>query len=233
MSRYHQERIERSMANKFCYACDAAATSDEHVPPKCFFPKERRKNLVKVRSCEEHNQRKSSEDTYALWQTAFQLGCSNVAGELLETMKRAAERDATVRDGRFMKRLASEHARSGIEGVSISDTTRLRNFHGLVAKGIYRFTTGDSLRDSLLIANHSWHPDSVDAKQKATKRRQLFENLLDGIPEEGENPEVFRFRILAKNGSTLIETVFFDYVRHWAATPSALPFQINPNTTLV
>jgi hypothetical protein len=55
-----------------CYFCDAPATSKEHVPPKCLFPKlgdiadgvDYRKNLITVRSCDTHNAAKSRDDEY-------------------------------------------------------------------------------------------------------------------------------------------------------------------------
>jgi len=54
-----------------CYRCDAEATSDEHVPPKCLFPEKKdlpeedyRKNLITVPSCEAHNTARSHDDEY-------------------------------------------------------------------------------------------------------------------------------------------------------------------------
>ena len=47
-----------------CYACDAMATEDEHLPPRCIFPRgdEHRKALIKVPSCSKHNSQKSTND---------------------------------------------------------------------------------------------------------------------------------------------------------------------------
>lgn len=49
---------------KICYRCNNIATSVEHVPAKCFFPKEHRKNLITVPSCEQHNNETSKDDEY-------------------------------------------------------------------------------------------------------------------------------------------------------------------------
>ena len=38
-----------------CYWCGNQATSDDHVPPKGFYPTALRKNLITVPSCTEHN----------------------------------------------------------------------------------------------------------------------------------------------------------------------------------
>ncbi|WKJ89103.1 hypothetical protein QZJ86_13855 [Methylomonas montana] len=47
-----------------CYFCNAKKTSMEHLPPKCFFPKGKRNNLITVPSCDEHNSSKSMNDEY-------------------------------------------------------------------------------------------------------------------------------------------------------------------------
>jgi hypothetical protein len=70
--------------------CEMPATTREHVPPKCLFPKESelmelaltgvdfRRNLITVPSCEFHNLGKSGDDEY-LW---YLLGASPVSNSL-------------------------------------------------------------------------------------------------------------------------------------------------------
>lgn len=45
-----------------CYYCGKKAVSSEHVPPRCFFPKDKRENLIQVPACEEHNESTSKDD---------------------------------------------------------------------------------------------------------------------------------------------------------------------------
>lgn len=52
------------MNKEQCYFCGKNSTSVEHIPPKSFFPKENRIELITVPSCEEHNQKKSTDDEY-------------------------------------------------------------------------------------------------------------------------------------------------------------------------
>ena len=47
-----------------CYFCGGEITGVEHVPPRSFFPKGKRQNLITVGSCDQHNQEKSREDEY-------------------------------------------------------------------------------------------------------------------------------------------------------------------------
>ena len=48
-----------------CYMCDNESTSVEHVPPRCFFPKDMRLNLYTVPACKIHNEDTSKDDEYA------------------------------------------------------------------------------------------------------------------------------------------------------------------------
>jgi hypothetical protein len=47
-----------------CYICGKEKFSVEHSPPKCFFPKDKRVNLITVDSCKEHNEATSNDDEY-------------------------------------------------------------------------------------------------------------------------------------------------------------------------
>ncbi|MCW3096512.1 MAG: hypothetical protein JWL77_2130 [Chthonomonadaceae bacterium] len=47
-----------------CYMCDQEATTKEHVPPKCFFPKGHRAGLITVPSCAIHNNDNSMDVEY-------------------------------------------------------------------------------------------------------------------------------------------------------------------------
>jgi hypothetical protein len=54
--------------------CDQLAPTDDHIPPKCFFPEEKdipkgknyRDNLITVPACKEHNLKTSKDDEY-IW----------------------------------------------------------------------------------------------------------------------------------------------------------------------
>ena len=48
-----------------CYWCGVPASSREHVPPKCFFPRRCRASLTTVGACSEHNQGYSEDDRHA------------------------------------------------------------------------------------------------------------------------------------------------------------------------
>lgn len=53
-----------SKADDTCYVCGQAATTDEHVPPRSWFPESRRDGLLTVRSCTSHNNENSLDVEY-------------------------------------------------------------------------------------------------------------------------------------------------------------------------
>lgn len=67
-----------------CYykGCNQNGTTKEHIPPKSFFPKDQRDQLLTVPSCELHNNAKSSDDVYVLAQICMNASPSNRSREI-------------------------------------------------------------------------------------------------------------------------------------------------------
>ncbi len=59
--------------------CSEAATGVEHVPARCFFPREHRVNLITVPSCSRHNNETSKDDEYARGIIVSALGNNKLA----------------------------------------------------------------------------------------------------------------------------------------------------------
>ena len=77
-----------------CYICGRKARSSEHAPAKCFFPSDRRSNLIQVPSCEEHNERTSKNDEYLLFIISShfnnnQIGFDQSVKKGIKTLKRS------------------------------------------------------------------------------------------------------------------------------------------------
>lgn len=80
-----------------CYFCGNEATGVEHIPPKSFFPKGKRQNLITVDSCDIHNQDKSKDDEYirTILLSSIKLDGQEHIEELRNTSVRALERSIT------------------------------------------------------------------------------------------------------------------------------------------
>lgn len=79
-----------------CYACEALATTREHVPPRAFFPSGFRENLWTVPSCALHNLDNSLDVEYVRNVICVQRGTNAVAQAAFETAKRAWERSPAL-----------------------------------------------------------------------------------------------------------------------------------------
>lgn len=64
-----------------CYYCGKKAVSSEHVPPRCFFPKGKRENLIQVPACEDHNESTSKDDEYVLFIISSHIGNNDTGKE--------------------------------------------------------------------------------------------------------------------------------------------------------
>ncbi|MGA3116260.1 MAG: hypothetical protein ABSF90_17705 [Syntrophobacteraceae bacterium] len=67
-----------------CYfqGCVKEGRTKEHIPPKAFFPKDQREQLITVRSCKDHNTEKSRDDLYALAHICLNSSPRNRAREV-------------------------------------------------------------------------------------------------------------------------------------------------------
>lgn len=90
----------------YCYFCGRPSVGAEHIPPKSFFIKGKRENLITVPSCELHNQDKSKDDEYirSLLLSSEKLDRNHKLGELL------AAHDSTLKHvgGLIPSRIKSE-----------------------------------------------------------------------------------------------------------------------------
>lgn len=119
-----------------CYMCDREATTVEHAPPRCIFPKikdipdgaDYRQNLITVPSCSEHNTAKSHDDEYLLFILAASITSSNVGlRQFLTKVKRSAERKPA---------LASKMARnSATVQIFHEDRQQWEDAAGIVVEG--------------------------------------------------------------------------------------------------
>jgi len=86
--------------NDKCYYCGESSTSIEHVPPKCFFPKEDRSSykidLITVPSCDKHNLEKSKDDEFLRSICGSELSANIKAIQYEKIFRSLIRRDASL-----------------------------------------------------------------------------------------------------------------------------------------
>lgn len=129
-----------------CYCCgielDKTTKTREHIPPKCFFPKGYKDELITVPSCKEHNNAKSEDDEY-LWQMIAINILANKHGQNLATEKVVK---SILRNRRLTKNLAKNSHLLYIENSNGSleptfgfepNEEMIKRSISMLAKGVY------------------------------------------------------------------------------------------------
>jgi len=171
-----------------CYfqGCSKEGETKEHVPPKAFFPKEQRKQLITVRSCKDHNTGKSGDDLYVLAQICLNSSPRNRAREVF--MKCIAPQ-LGFNDDAFRKLLIrdSKPLQNGAVKYRV-DAQRLDKFFNALSCGLIYHVAKEQLPQNFSMSN-------------------IYHNLIDELmpPEEiellasmerfyeSETPEILHF----------------------------------------
>ena len=200
--------------------CDQIAVSDEHVPPKCIFPKSKdlpvgadfRKDLITVRSCDDHNSEKSGEDQYFL---NVIVGCAlinNVGREhYRRQIRRQNKRNPSIL-ARFAKRAVEIENRLAHK----VEIDRLDSFVEHLACGLYFAHFGNRWHGKL-----GWVPEFLsriaDPDPKAEPLRLALiednDHEFENVPYCGANPEVFAYQVLGSMDQCKMRLHFYEGCR--------------------
>ncbi len=194
---------------KSCYMCNKPATSKEHVPPKCIFPdpvtygEDLRKNLISVPSCDEHNQLKSEYDVIFRGVLTMAIG-ANRAGKHQFFGKNLRAVTKSRRLFQELIRGKGELASGKLQAVQIS-----RPHFDLsvqyMARALYFHTYGEKWFNEVRVFSPMFFdgivagrpvPNSDTANLVETARE-----ILGGTAVQGDNQEVFKYRIVRTDDS--------------------------------
>lgn len=209
--------------------CDNDATTVEHVPPKCLFPEMKdsngidyKKNLITVPSCEEHNNSKSTDDTY-LRDILSMVVTSSPIGKLqfnAKTMKQAKEKPALLNDMMknaepYMVSLDNGMTKQSTLGIKVDDR-RLQNSFECIARALYYHEKKTKFSGNCIDV----YPLFL-FNQELQKERERIANIIDSSiasEKKGENPDVFYYQFYEdSNGGIFIKLVFYGKSRCYVA----------------
>lgn len=207
-----------------CYYCGVPATSDEHAPPKCIFPrvkdthdgKDYRNNLIKVPSCDVHNTQKSKEDEYLLYVLAMSLPSNDVAkNQFMTRILRAVQRRPKLLDRLLIER----------QNVTIHDTEkdewhntiaikpeehRLNSIFEHVARAIYFYETGNVWPGSAnILIEFMLSMTDVEQNERQNEMENSLNEMLKDVEHKGNNPDVFSYQIIQEQGKALLRLHFY------------------------
>jgi hypothetical protein len=119
-----------------CYfqGCYEKGVTKEHIPPRSFFPEGEKEQLLTVKSCKKHNNKKSKDDLYVLAQICMNASPSNRAREVFENK---IVPQLGFNNGALRKKLAKGSVNLGNGVVKYKvDRPRLDDFFTALACGI-------------------------------------------------------------------------------------------------
>lgn len=201
--------------------CDDPATSREHVPPRCFFPKSIhssgknfRKNLITVPACEAHNSQKSKDDEYLLYliSSNYENNQEGLRHFLIKTRRSFERHPNLLRDFFFRDELFPIQV-DGQPSLAFSfDPLRFENAFNCMARAIYfhYFKTKWDEQLQIIVASGFVTPTQGDF-QKQNAWLQKLKSADFGTPKYGENQEIFYCQFLEDENHILrLRMVFYE-----------------------
>jgi len=212
---------------KSCYMCDSDGTTVEHVPPKCIFPEQKdtggidfRKNLITVRSCEEHNLAKAKDDQYLMLCLAYSYEGNKHKDIHRNTKIRRTLNNSAKLYEQFLTTLAPCSIKTNlgeqIESVAFEvDLDRLDNVLSQVARALFFIETNQKwISEVGIFFNTFGIPMSEDEKANQMETQQLFndaEIMFSDVEPLGENAEIFNYKMIkADTKAYFIQMVFYE-----------------------
>jgi hypothetical protein len=226
----------RIKKNVQCYCCEKIATTTEHVPPECFFPKKKylpsgsrdyKKNLITVPSCSEHNNLKSKDDEYTaaviVLNSESELAFSIFKTKWVQTLLR---RDATLGKKIFSRaepvKIISRknHILIPYETLAISyEMNRIDHVIESIARGLYYYESACQKKwvKQCIIRSPNFLKKDLRRADDFYHLDRLNKTFIEGekygeldLSKKGHQPDVFFYQFLkAENGDTLIKMVFY------------------------
>lgn len=203
--------------------CERIASSQEHAPPKCIFPEQKdaggidyRKNLIKVPSCDSHNTAKSTEDEYLMYILPTSIATNNAGiNQFLTKVQRAIARKPALSSGIIAeaKKVIVHDIEKDIWFEALAIPIEMERVHKVLemnARAIYFHTHQNKFLAPIKIyTNFSLKLDSPDMNETQEKLFTMSEEMLAVTPKQGENPDVFTYRIDREQNLELIEFSFY------------------------
>lgn len=165
-----------------CYfqGCENKGITKEHIPPRSFFPKGEKEQLLTVKSCEIHNNRKATDDQYVLAQICMNASPSNRAREVfLKKIKPQLSHN----DSAFRKMLSNGATTLPDGSVKYPvDIDRFDEFFTALSCGIVFKTCQEQIPENYLIHHQYPNFSSEDGAGLGLRVFREFEQLISGEP---------------------------------------------------
>jgi hypothetical protein len=213
-----------------CYCCHEQATSREHVPPKCIFPRkvpnvqrDYRRNLFTVPSCELHNQAKTHDDEYLRAVLTMCLAANKAATQHFKTtvLRGAREHPSLIRgilsnhQTVYVKQKANTEPFETI--ATEVDRSRIESSLKQIALGVY-FYEFETIYDGNIEVFPFFLADLAEPDSTYNNSMLKIKNTCDQVfrfsPRQGSAPDIFYYQMyFEEGGGGLLNLVFYGGVQ--------------------
>lgn len=172
-------KSEVKKLNCYFQGCNKKGETKEHIPPRSFFPSGEKEQLLTVKSCIEHNNKKSKDDLYVLAQICMNASPNNRAREIFIN-KVAPQLD--FNNEALRKKLAKGAIQ--LEDGSVKyqvDIPRFDEFFTALSCGIIFKSCGTPLPENYKIS-HIYHNFLSFADSEMTNLTSCIDKFYSGKP---------------------------------------------------
>lgn len=194
-----------------CYACTKESTSREHVPPKCFFPKGHRKNLITVPSCKKHTQDNSEYVEYVRDIITICFQVNKTGTEQFENKTfRSVTRNSRLIDKLF-KNLSTVYLNGSETGSTEADLDIFDKVFNLIGKALYFYDFGKRFTHKFKVLPASFFSKDIAQLDQTKQYYKMIKtlNLLKYEKINTENPKVFRYDRYREDKNNIVYRLLF------------------------
>lgn len=207
-----------------CYACNAVATSKEHVPPKSFFPENYRANLITVPSCNKHNNVNSKDVEYVYSYISTPIQTQETGREHFSNVLKSFRRNPNLKNLVY-KNVKEILLPSGEKtGLVTIDLKRFNSIMRAIAHAIYYHEFKKAYVGHFTIFSTSMistKPLTLEADKELSFIRNTFAQMKFAEIEMPQ-PKIFYCGVYTENSDKFIyEFVFYGGFKVYAAS---MPF---------
>jgi hypothetical protein len=209
-----------------CYYCGGKAVSSEHVPPRCFFPKDKRYSLIQVPACEKHNESTSIDDSYVLFIISSFIGNNEVGNKHsinkgIKPVLRSEALQTVIKENSIDAFADSGNGLMPTKIISI-DRDRFDEEIRKMAYALYFHTYNHRWNRELYVGTNSMLCSDGGIEELGALINNVKEFLeKSGFnqtnPFSGSNPDVFKYRFLEteKADEPILQIIFYGSFEVW------------------
>ena len=175
-----------------------------------------RKDLYTVRSCDEHNSKKSRDDEYLLYILAMCLPSNNIAKHhFLTKVQRAIKRKPALLESLLIKtqEVVLHDTVNNLWQKSIAiqpDHTRMNSLFTHIAKAIYFLETGKVWQKNVsVLIEFMLSLTNVAQNEHQTETESVINEFLTVISHKGQNQDIFSYQFLEYQGQAMLRLHFY------------------------